>query len=270
MEYKKKKEKQMNKEKDKKRLEMVIAVGNIGSGKSLLSRKYAAMGHNSINLDLLVSMMGGGEYSFYDKEKIPVYSSAETAIIKASLRNGNSVYIDKTNINTYKRERYIKIGKEFGCWVVGIDFGRGRKSNLENRIRDNRGVTARKWKEVFDFMDKSYVKPRIDEGFDVIYPGPKTFETHAFDFDGTIVERKYPEIGKIKENVVKKIKDLYYFKNNIIVIWTCRSGEALREMREFLIENKIPFDAINENPVFKTGGPKIFANKYYDDRNEIL
>jgi len=65
-------------------------------------------------------------------------------------------------------------------------------------------------------------------------------------------------------------KELVIFAGNIGTgksLWTCRSGDYLDQMRKFLIDNSIPYDFINENPMVNFGSPKIYANKYYDDRN---
>lgn len=89
----------------------------------------------------------------------------------------------------------------------------------------------------------------------------------AFDFDGTIVDNKYPEIGDVNKEVVRYMRKVWGNYLNVIIIWTCRSGDSLDQMREFLIKNRVPFDFINENPIFDLGGRKIFAHAYLQSRN---
>ena len=68
----------------------------------------------------------------------------------------------------------------------------------------------------------------------------------AIDFDGTIVEDEWPEIGNIKHRVVEQmIKEEE--KGTYIIIWTCRSGEEIQEMQNWLDEQCIPYDRINAN-----------------------
>lgn len=91
----------------------------------------------------------------------------------------------------------------------------------------------------------------------------------AVDFDGSIVEHEYPQIGKLKDNVKEVLNQLHTWGFSI-VIWTCRySFKDLGEMRLFLNLNRIPYDEINGN--IDKGGfdpyPKIFADYYFDDRN---
>lgn len=92
----------------------------------------------------------------------------------------------------------------------------------------------------------------------------------GIDFDGTIVEEGFPEIGKIKQETVLFMK-LLREKGHNIIIWTARSGVYEQQAKEFLDENNIPYDYINENPedeFYKRGeqGRKIFCHYYLDDR----
>lgn len=95
----------------------------------------------------------------------------------------------------------------------------------------------------------------------------RTKKQFAFDFDGCIVEHKFPRIGEpIKATVefMHKLRE----EGHLIIIWTCRSGEYLSEAVQFLRNNKIPFDYVNENPEcgFSSNSPKIYADYYIDDR----
>jgi len=93
----------------------------------------------------------------------------------------------------------------------------------------------------------------------------------AIDFDGTIVQNKYPEIGMLQPYSVKVINKLY--DEHYIIIWTSRSGDMLLNAINFLLEKGIKFHRVNaSNPqnIEIYGGQdtrKIFANTYIDDRN---
>lgn len=93
-------------------------------------------------------------------------------------------------------------------------------------------------------------------------------EILAIDFDGTVVDNDYPEIGKLLPGAKEALQELALkFK---ITFWTCRSGKSLNEMKKFLEEGGIPFDTINEEiPGYNdfTDSRKIFAHYYIDDRN---
>jgi len=90
---------------------------------------------------------------------------------------------------------------------------------------------------------------------------------YAVDFDGTIVENEFPDIGPINQKVRKfllKRKE----KGNIIILWTTRDNEKLDEAVEFCDNHGIPIDYVNRNVPwldFDTSD-KIFADVYVDDR----
>jgi hydroxymethylpyrimidine pyrophosphatase-like HAD family hydrolase len=93
----------------------------------------------------------------------------------------------------------------------------------------------------------------------------------AVDFDGTIVEHKYPEIGKTLLFAFETLKKLQEQQHQLI-LWTYRSGKELDDAVEFCRKNGIEFYAVNKNypeEVFdeKTVSRKIMADYYIDDRN---
>ncbi|MCT4544452.1 MAG: hypothetical protein N4A63_12975 [Vallitalea sp.] len=89
----------------------------------------------------------------------------------------------------------------------------------------------------------------------------------AVDFDGTLVENCFPDIGPLKVDVVTRVKKEKE-KGNTIILWTCRGGEELKAAVKFLEENNVPIDFINQNPLnpLGDGTRKIFAHEYWDDR----
>ena len=93
----------------------------------------------------------------------------------------------------------------------------------------------------------------------------------AIDFDGTIHNGVYPDIGDPIEGAIEAIRQIKE-DGNFIIIWTCRESKRNDEMIEWLDKNKIPFDSINENASFmiekfNSDSRKIFADIYIDDRN---
>ena len=97
----------------------------------------------------------------------------------------------------------------------------------------------------------------------------------AVDFDGTLVENKFPSIGQPDYVVASTVK-AYQESGWKIILWTCRTDEMLQEAIDFCKERlDIEFDAVNDNlPEVKQhfGGNtrKVFANMYWDDRNAAL
>lgn len=92
----------------------------------------------------------------------------------------------------------------------------------------------------------------------------------AVDFDGTIVEHRYPSIGKPKLFAFETLKELQK-QGHSLILWTYRSGQRLEEAVEFCKKNGIEFYAVNKNypeEVFTENiSRKIDADIYIDDRN---
>ena len=96
----------------------------------------------------------------------------------------------------------------------------------------------------------------------------------AVDFDGTLVENKWPEIGAPIEKNIAKVKAEQEAGAKII-LWTNRVGEPLEKALAFCEAHGIHLDAVNKNlpeiiKAFGTDCRKIFANEYWDDRAVLM
>lgn len=94
----------------------------------------------------------------------------------------------------------------------------------------------------------------------------------AVDFDGTLVEHKYPQIGETIPDVLEFVKQIKASGNKFI-LFTCRNGKELEKAIRWCIENGIPPDAVNDdveeikNSNFgRSKSCKPFADVYLDDR----
>ncbi|UJH91082.1 hydrolase [Antarcticibacterium sp. 1MA-6-2] len=94
--------------------------------------------------------------------------------------------------------------------------------------------------------------------------------TIAVDFDGTIVENRYPRIGKpllFAIETLKKLQD----EGHHLILWTYRCGNELEEAVEFCRSKGINFYAVNKSypeEVFEERiSRKIQADIFIDDRN---
>jgi hydroxymethylpyrimidine pyrophosphatase-like HAD family hydrolase len=88
----------------------------------------------------------------------------------------------------------------------------------------------------------------------------------AFDFDDTVYD--FHQKGRIYTKVIQLLHDLKAI-NCYLICWT--GQDDLGFVADYLRQNNIPFDAINENPSFHTkNSRKIYANAYLDDRAGLL
>lgn len=96
----------------------------------------------------------------------------------------------------------------------------------------------------------------------------------SVDFDGTIVEHAFPEVGEPLEGAIQTLKDMQA-AGGILVLNTCREDEThrpfLSEAVSFLKKNGVEFASVNvnrlEDEFREKPGRKVYANIYIDDRN---
>lgn len=93
----------------------------------------------------------------------------------------------------------------------------------------------------------------------------------AVDFDGTIVEDRYPEVGKAKPFAIETLKMLQKDGHRII-LWTYRHGSALSDAVKFMQQSGITPYAVNRSYPEEQSHPldvsrKIHADLFIDDRN---
>lgn len=96
--------------------------------------------------------------------------------------------------------------------------------------------------------------------------------TIAVDFDGTIVEHRYPNIGKERPfafDVLKKLQK----EGHKLILWTAREGRLLEDAVKFCHDNGLDFYAVNsDGPAitdFANAGitRKLRVDLFIDDRN---
>lgn len=92
----------------------------------------------------------------------------------------------------------------------------------------------------------------------------------AIDFDGTICRGAYPNIEGLMPDAKRYIQRLKA-DGHYIIIYTCRSGDYLVDAINFLLENEIPFDRVNDNEpksvaLYQNNSRKIYAHIYIDDK----
>ncbi|MGB0403261.1 MAG: BT0820 family HAD-type phosphatase [Salibacteraceae bacterium] len=68
----------------------------------------------------------------------------------------------------------------------------------------------------------------------------------AIDFDGTIVEDNYPEIGDPKIFAFETLREMQK-KRYQLLLWTTREGDELEEAVEFCRKNGVEFYAVNNS-----------------------
>lgn len=96
------------------------------------------------------------------------------------------------------------------------------------------------------------------------------FKTIAVDFDGTLCYSKWPELGQPNQALIEYLQE-WKHNGNKLILWTCRTGEALSKAVEWCREQNLEFDAINDNlpEIIEFSGHnsrKISCDYYIDDQ----
>ncbi|WP_372754707.1 BT0820 family HAD-type phosphatase [Labilibaculum sp.] len=92
----------------------------------------------------------------------------------------------------------------------------------------------------------------------------------AVDFDGTIVQHKYPEIGSEIPFAIASLIALQK-EGHQLILWTYRIEDMLYEAVDFCKQRGLVFYAVNSNypeeEFDDSVSRKIYADLYIDDRN---
>lgn len=93
----------------------------------------------------------------------------------------------------------------------------------------------------------------------------------AVDFDGTIVEHKYPAIGKEIPFAIETLKRLQQ-ERHFLILWSVREGRLLDEAVKFCRIRGLEFYAVNSNYAEEKDENKHYSRKlkadlFIDDRN---
>lgn len=93
----------------------------------------------------------------------------------------------------------------------------------------------------------------------------------AIDFDGTLCEDCYPDIGPAVASTIAAYRR-ERAKGTKFILWTCRYGERLNEALRWCDAHGVFFDAVNAHlpeHLTKYGWRdtrKVYADIYWDDR----
>lgn len=91
----------------------------------------------------------------------------------------------------------------------------------------------------------------------------------AVDFDGTVVEHKYPKIGDPIPFAIETLLQLQK-EGHTLLMWSVREGELLQEAIDYCASKGLHYYAANKNHPEEdpaTASRKLDADLFIDDRN---
>jgi hypothetical protein len=94
---------------------------------------------------------------------------------------------------------------------------------------------------------------------------------YSVDFDGTLCDDRWPDIGSPNRRLIEHLKNLRTVGNELILN-TMREDNLLDAAVEWCAGYGLYFDAVNDNlprmkAKYNNNPRKIFADVYVDDRN---
>ena len=95
----------------------------------------------------------------------------------------------------------------------------------------------------------------------------------AVDFDGTLCFGKWPELGAPNIPLIKTLINKQRCDDKLI-LWTCHTGEALKNAVEWCRQKGLVFDAVNDNlpdivKLYGSNSRKITFDYFIDDKNTL-
>jgi len=149
--------------------ELIVMVGNTGSGKSTVCKEYIENGYLCVSRDGLRYMNGGGKYR-WDETIEPFIWDAESRIIKAFMESGRHIIVDEVGVSQDMREKYINIANAFNYKPIALVMPRlDMKTCVDRRLNNPHNQPDRElWEGVWTNFDKQYSEPTLDEGFEEI------------------------------------------------------------------------------------------------------
>ncbi len=151
--------------------EMIMLIGNIGTGKSTIARKFLKEGvYVVISADGIRYAIGGGTYLFNPKYELVIWETVGV-MLDGFMEVGANIIIDASNLTLHGRKKHFDIIKKYDNYkVIGLVMTRLEMEVAVNRRMEdphnNSDISL--WKEVWNRFDLSYEEPTKEEGFDEI------------------------------------------------------------------------------------------------------
>lgn len=148
----------------------VIIVGNIGCGKSTITRELHEKDGVAVwDSDAITTMMSAGAYKF-GKYSGGIIEYMKRGFIERCIKHHVSFVLDDPHMTASSRGQYIELIKTHNPRYIieCVDFGPGTKESLNRRLCDCRGLSSSVWGGVFNQLKLKYEQPCMNEAFNHI------------------------------------------------------------------------------------------------------
>lgn len=154
-----------------KKPEIIILVGNIGTGKTTTIKKLISEGlsHIVISRDDLRYMIGAGKYRFDPKLEEAIWKT-EHNMVSNFMKLKTNIIVDEVGVSKKMRRRYIKLAKKYNYRVTAILMPFMTKQDcVDRRMKNPHDCPNRSvWEGVWDKFNSLYQLPTLKEGINRI------------------------------------------------------------------------------------------------------
>lgn len=200
-----------------------------------------------------------------NKPFMPIYSNQKTNQYLKDIATHLGI---KTRLTYHvARHTFATLSLDAGVSLETIAKMLGHSDTRTTKIYAK--ITRQKIRKEIKFFSKEIDSITSNEQGNISRMKKKNKPIIAIDFDGVIVKDNYPLIGEIQEGAREALD--YLYKYCTVIIWTCRDGLSKVEATEWMKDNNIKFDHINQNSPeninrFNNDCRKVYADIYVDDR----
>lgn len=209
------------------------------------------------NCDYLIVAL----YCIPDRKPNIVQSIFERYIQLSSIKYVDEVIPYENSADAYR----LLLSVKFDVYFLGADY--------KNKSFEGQDLVENLGKEIF-YLSRNHTMSSSELKSNIVAANSNAVSNSgkviAVDFDGCICTLDWPNIGEPNWNVITALQEE---RNNgtKLILWTCRSGKALKEALDACHKWGIEFDAVNENLPEKllqygySESRKISADEYWDD-----
>lgn len=148
---------------------LVLLIGNIGSGKTTYAKKLYEEGYVIVSKDAIRYMLGAGNYLWNLNLESSVHLSEIDTLINF-LRTGVNIVVDDCTVSKRLRRRVIQLAKGSNYTITAMVLPRiTREESVNRRMNNPHGQFDRTlWESVFDRFEEAFQEPSEEEGIDKI------------------------------------------------------------------------------------------------------
>lgn len=223
-----------------------------------ISASYAYATNNKMEIMAIAIALGEVPKLFGKVSRIELFTDSKYCL--GIIENNNQIH---TNFSEWDAYKSAFSGVLPVCHKVHFHHTKGHDQDEFNNRADLLATIASGFRQA----PKDFKLIRMGEDSPQKISKPMLI---ALDFDGTVVEHRYPEIGREigAVPVLKALQD----KGHQFILYTMRDNHScgrncLKEAADWFSRNNISLLGINCNPYQKTwtDSPKVYAPLYIDD-----